>query len=494
MKAPTSEQQAIADAYRAGDGLVIEAGAGTGKTSTLRMLAAAVPARRGIYVAYNKAIAAEAQRSFPAGVTCATAHSLAFRAVGRQFARRLNGPRMPARETARILGINEPISIGGGKNLAPEQVARLAGDTVTRYCYSDAAEIGPRHVPIRPGLDDPGDLAVLRQVIPPLADKAWADLTHPDGRLKFSHDHYLKMWQLSGPQLPADYVMLDEAQDANPVVAAIVTAQGHCQQVLVGDRCQAIYGWRGAVDAMSSFAGTRLALSQSFRFGQAIADEANKWLTLLDAPLRLSGYERISSAVGPAMAADAVLCRSNAEAVAQVMAAHDQGRRAAMAGGGDAIRRLAEAAITLKAGAGTGHPELFVFRTWGEVQDYAEQDSAGSDLRTFVRLIDKHGPDVVIHVIDSLVPEERADVVVSTAHKAKGLEWDSVRIATDFKQPANKNGVGSARAAAGKPEMPRETAMLAYVAVTRARLVLDHEGLAWVDDWLNPTTPAGVPR
>jgi ATP-dependent exoDNAse (exonuclease V) beta subunit len=62
---PTGEQQAIIDASQSGDDLVIEAGAGTGKTSTLRLLATAQPRRRGLYVASNKAIASDAKRSFP---------------------------------------------------------------------------------------------------------------------------------------------------------------------------------------------------------------------------------------------------------------------------------------------------------------------------------------------------------------------------------------------------------------------------------------------
>jgi ATP-dependent exoDNAse (exonuclease V) beta subunit len=37
---PTGEQQAIIDASQSGADLVIEAGAGTGKTSTLRLVAA----------------------------------------------------------------------------------------------------------------------------------------------------------------------------------------------------------------------------------------------------------------------------------------------------------------------------------------------------------------------------------------------------------------------------------------------------------------------
>lgn len=369
--------------------------------------------------------------------------------------------------------------IDAGRILAPQQAARLVMDTVTRFCHSAADQLGPRHVPKPPGLDDPTAIAALRQVVVPLAQRAWADLASRDGSLRFTHDHYLKLWQLSGPRFPADVVLLDEAQDANPVVQDVVDRQHHAQRVLVGDRCQAIYGWRGAVDAMAGFAAdARLALSQSFRFGEAIAGEANKWLQILQAPLQLRGFEQIASTVAPLGRADAVLCRTNAAAVAQLMAAAEAGQRAALVGGGGDIRRLAEAAITLKAGLGSDHPELFAFRTWGEVQDYVAQDASGSDLKVLVQLIDAYGPDMVIHTMDRLVPEQDAQVVVSTAHKAKGREWPRVRIADDFREPKGE----------GTP-IPRAEAMLAYVAVTRARLQLDPDGLAWIDRWL-ATRPA----
>jgi hypothetical protein len=471
---PTAEQQAIITAYLAGDNLVIEAGAGTGKTSTLRLLANAAPGRRGIYLAYNRAIADDAKRSFPSNVTCATAHSLAYRAVGRQFAHRLRGPRMPARQIAKTLGITQPVRIDAGRILAPQQAARLAMDTVARFCHSAAPQVSGRHVPKLPGLDDPAAMAALREVVVPLAGRAWADLSDRDGSLRFTHDHYLKMWQLSGPRFPADVVLLDEAQDANPVVQDVVEHQHHAQRILVGDRCQAIYGWRGAVDAMATFnADRRLALSQSFRFGPPIAGEANKWLEVLQAPLRLRGSDQVASKVTSLGRADAVLCRTNAEAVSQLMAAAEQGQRAALVGGGNEIRRLAEAATTLRAGLGTDHPELFAFRTWGEVQEYVAQDASGSDLKTFVQLIDGYGPETVIEVMDRLVSEQAAEVVVSTAHKAKGREWPSVRIAPDFHQPKGED-----------TPIPQAEAMLAYVAVTRARLTLDPDGLAWVDRWL----------
>jgi superfamily I DNA/RNA helicase len=270
--------------------------------------------------------------------------------------------------------------------------------------------------------------------------------------------------------------------NCNPVILSVVTGQRQSQLIAVGDRSQAIYGWRGAVDAMDRFPGAdRLTLSQSFRFGPMIATEANKWLAVAEASLRITGYDRISSMVAPLPDAHAVLCRSNAETVARAMAAADSGKKAAIVGGGDDIRRLAEAAITLKAGIGTTHPELMAFQNWAEVQDHAENDPSGSDLKVLVGLIDKHGADVIISVVDSLVEERRADTVISTAHKAKGREWNSVKIADDFREPkGEEDGAGGTRP--GKVQ--REEAMLAYVAVTRARLTLDRSGLAWVDRYL----------
>ncbi len=50
MLNPTDEQQAAADAFHAGHHLALQAGAGTGKTTTLAQLAHAT-ARRGRYLA-----------------------------------------------------------------------------------------------------------------------------------------------------------------------------------------------------------------------------------------------------------------------------------------------------------------------------------------------------------------------------------------------------------------------------------------------------------
>lgn len=476
MPTPTDEQALILDHYRAGEALVINAGAGTGKTTTLKMAAATRPDRPGVYIAYNRAIAQDAARTMPAHMQARTAHSLAFRAVGKDYKRRLDGPRQPARVVAQLLAV-PPVRIDAKLLLGPTQVARIVLDTVAGFCRSADPEITRFHVPPVEGIVTPDGKGRLRDAVVPLARKAWADLTRPDGKLKFQHDHYLKLWQLTGPRLDADVVMLDEAQDANPLIADVVQRQSHAQRVMVGDASQAIYAWNGAVDALSKFeADTRLQLSESFRFGPAIADEANRWLGILRAPLRLTGRAPHTSSIGTLAEPDAVLCRTNAGAVGELMAAASDGKRAALVGGGDQIKRLAEAALELQRGEPTSHPELVAFATWGQLRDYCEQESAGSDLRTFVKLIDDHGADVVIATMDGLVDERYAQVVVSTAHKAKGREWDRVRVAGDFEEPkATKDNPD--------PEVRPDEAMLAYVTVTRARRVLDRGGLAWVDNW-----------
>jgi UvrD-like helicase family protein len=123
--------------------------------------------------------------------------------------------------------------------------------TVERFCYSADEQIGGAHVPPVNGVD-PASFAELTWRIVPWAERAWHDIRSLGGSLPLRHDHYLKLWQLTRPRINADYLMFDEAQDANPVTAAIVQNQRDMQLIAVGDSCHAIYGWRGAVDALAT--------------------------------------------------------------------------------------------------------------------------------------------------------------------------------------------------------------------------------------------------
>ncbi|MFJ8608058.1 UvrD-helicase domain-containing protein [Streptomyces sp. NPDC093675] len=492
---PTNEQTAAADAFRTGNDLALQAGAGTGKTSTLALLAHTTQ-RRGRYLAYNRAIAQDAAARFPRTVQCKTAHALAYAAVGHRYTHRLNAPRRPAWQTGQALGITKAIRIGA-REVSQKALSNTALRAVAHFCHTADDTITRRHVPRLRGLEDARLHTELAAHIVPFARKAWADLQHPDdGSVRFDHDHYLKIWALTQPRIDADFLLLDEAQDTNPVVEQVFLAQrAHAQLVIVGDSAQAIYHWRGAKDVMTGFDGTHLALSQSFRFGPDLAQEANRWLHIARAPIRLTGTPAVPTELGPVASPDAVLCRTNAGAMAQAMTLMASGHRVALAGGGDGLRALARAARDLKEGRRTTHPELLLFPTWGELQDYAAHDPAGRDLQPLVDLVDEHGTDAILDAVAALAPEQHAEVTVSTAHKAKGREWARVRIADDFTPPRDSDRKDDKGHALPGPIDDSE-ARLAYVAVTRARERLDMDGLSWIDRHPdgNPTAGQWTPR
>ncbi|MGW2918967.1 UvrD-helicase domain-containing protein [Streptomyces angustmyceticus] len=487
---PTDEQTGALEAFQSGGHLAVQAGAGTGKTSTLVFLAEQTPLRRGRYLAFNRAIAQDAAAHFPSAVTCKTAHSLAYAALGHRYRGRLNSPRRPGWRVGQDLGLNTPMQIGR-LDLTPATLSNAALRTVTRFCQSADTELANHHVPRLRGVDDEDDHAELCESILPYAMKAWADLHDPyGGMVRFEHDHYLKMWALTEPVLDGDFLLLDEAQDTNPVLEQIVLAQRERTQiVMVGDSAQAIYGWRGARDVMTRFTGEHLTLTRSFRFGPALAAEANRWLALSNAPIRLSGTPDIPTTVGPRAGhrPDAVLCRTNIGAMTEVLALIASGAATALVGGGEGLRALARAARDLIEGRRTHHPELVLFTTWATLRDYAEHDPAGRDLQPFANLIDEHGPDALLQAVDRLVPEAAAQVTVSTAHKAKGREWARVRIAPDFTPPADTDQVDAQGHPIPRPVNEAE-ARLAYVAVTRARHHLDPIGLEWIST--HPDNPA----
>jgi superfamily I DNA/RNA helicase len=512
---PTEEQQAAIDLFGTGEHLVIEAGAGTGKTSTLKLLAQSCPRRSGKFVAFNKAIVTDAGRKMPANVTASTAHSLAFQAVGKRYAHRLGSARMKSMQIARELGIDDVVVDVGGtpRRLAPGYLAGHVMRAVTRFCQTADPEPTWRHFPridaIDPAVriemryhdetggartksfdsaeqaeafartvevvkaprcwpetrrDNANNRDVAKHLEQPLR-RAWKDLQDLNGRLPYKHEHYLKAWQLSDPTIYADFVLFDEAQDANPVMLAVVAAQTEAQRIYVGDANQQIYEWTGAVNALDSIDGAkRTALTQSFRFGPLIAATANLVLDWLESDLRIRGTDSIESDVRPIANPDVILCRTNACAVETVLGLLEAGRQVALVGGAADVVSFARAAEELQTEGQCFHPELSCFDSWAEVQDYVANDPQGSELKLLVGLIDDYSTDTIIDGLSRTTREDRADIVISTSHKAKGREWAQVRLAGDF-----PDGAGD--------EIDAAELRLLYVAVTRARMVLDNRAV-----------------
>lgn len=490
---PTDEQMEILTAFHTGDDLVIQAAAGAGKTSTLVLIAENMHVPRpksGLYIAYNKAIADEANDSFRnLGVTAKTAHSLAYGETGIYYKQRLNrgAPAFPL--TMKIMGITSGITVaqsnGDTLKLTAGNLVSMVNDTIGNFCYSAASEVARTHVPRLPGKVDFATRARVTEIVHTAAERAWKDLIIPDtevnadenrGILKFSHDHYLKIWICGGPSVPKlgyDVIFFDEAQDANPVLSYLLSAQDHAQRIVVGDSAQQIYAWRGAVDALDSFPGTQLTLSESFRFGPEIAEVANYYLDDLDAPIRITGRGKPGT-VGPHTAdPDAILCRTNAgvlETLLEFMALpYNQRPLIHVVGGVSSYQTFFDAAVKLQGGQTVNLPELRGFADWDAVLHYAkdEDGTADKDVVKLVRLVEKFGAPELAKALRSTVSAEDADVLLSTAHKAKGKQWGHVRIHVDFESIRKLDEDGNK-----EPLSPADL-RLRYVAVTRAMTHLD---------------------
>jgi hypothetical protein len=468
----------VVEAERGGQRvMVVGAGAGCGKTFSLRELEKVLRGN-GQYTAFNSSLVAESKEKFRRAA-CNTTHSLAFRAVGCRFKHRLGGPRVRSWEIAQKLDIQDftvelpeavaPL-IEGKPQLRTLKAAFLAGQVtqaVRKFCQSADPTISARHFQRFNGLDAAGkydNSDRIKGYLLPFAEVMWADANNPDGTLPYSHDFYVKSWELGRgadrPVIAADYILLDEEQDTAPVMVSILQQQTHAMLVLVGDENQRIYEWRGAISTANCFPNaTRKLLSHSFRFGQAVADVANAVLGTLNEPtdLVMTGLPSIPSRVCDVKEPRCYLYRTNAGAIGRLMQAMDEGRRGHLIGGTTEVVSLCRAAINLMAGKGTDHPELGCFGKWAEVQEYIKTDEGG-DLKLMVKLIDSFKPERIIKALDNMPSEDRADLVISTAHRSKGREWTSVRLGRDFKT-ANKLDDSERR--------------LVYVACTRAQEELD---------------------
>lgn len=483
---PTPQQQAAIDAVKAGQTVALLALAGTGKTTTMRQVAEALLDKKITYLAFNRTIADEAAEVMPRNVTAVTSHAIAKRAlstgplaaklrrVGKVKVGKGRNERKFARwpkDVAPVLGITRPHTIG--KDIyEPEDLAELALATVHDYRISAADHINPGNLPYAVR-----QIPELASLILPYAQAAWDDICAPDGRLIFEHDDYRKIWIESRPIIDADLIIFDEAQDINPVLAKLVQNQP-TQTVVVGDSYQSIYGFTGAVDALATWpADVVLPLTQSWRFGPRVAEVGNQFLRLLGADLQLQGNPALDTALAPVDNPDAVLTRTNVGAVAAVIDAMNDDRKVALVGGGQEIKDVANAAKDLQAGRSTDHPELSRFANWKQV--VAAADEGDRSLQMFVRLINRYSPDGLIRTVKDLVPEtsedpdNQPDVIVSTAHKAKGREWDNVRIGADFHQPSLNED--------GEETLPEpEELRLSYVTVTRGKKCVELGSLAWI--------------
>jgi F-box protein 18 (helicase) len=441
--------------------LKVEAPAGSGKTTVMIGYAAARPKARGLYLAFGKATQGSASLKLKeAGVNteARTEHSLAWATFGSALknAGKL-GQRtgLRAAVTANLLGVNYPI-------------ASAINATVNNYLRMPDAKLSDTHLPSE---DDHPIVRSAEAMVIEGANRLWSRMTDlNDVDAQATDDVYLKQWVMTNPQLPYDFILFDECQDANRLTAHLVNMQKHCTRVYVGDPHQAIFGFRGAVNLMNELeAEAEMALTQSFRFTPNIALLASTFLK------HWKGAQRpiIGKGVGgPVTRTDrtAILARTVAGLIDKGVALHSKGVRINWVKGFESYRSapILEAYNLFKGNrTEVRDPVMKLMQSWADFEDYVDSTGDG-EAGPIVRLINAHQHETpnIIHELKThqAKDEKEAQVVLSTLHTSKGLEWPVVQILDDIFSFKDDKGVWKS-----PKEIDEQEANLMYVGFTRGQ-------------------------
>lgn len=459
-RSATHEQRRIIDLVVNDADVAVSAFAGTGKTTTLDMVARAKPVPT-LALMFNKAIAQQASDRLPDHVQAQTIHSLARQLSPEWVQRKAGIPNPHPTQMASALGIEKYFEAETGAVIEPATLVALAMDAINRFCVSEDIEIGQQHLTIPAVFGDRIPLRLLER-IHGIAQRIWYDISTPAGsRFPVGHNHYLKLWAMTEPALPSRFemVMFDEAQDANPVMAGIIASQREGRQlIIVGDSAQRIYSFNGAVDMFDSFtAMTEARLTESFRFGETIAGIANVILSRLNVEHQVTGNGSLGS-IGPEPFPDAYIARGNGPLYETAAGLHALGRPFSLAGA-EELASFVESARCLQNGLLGSHPTLTGFTHWDQVREAATQvEDVDPHFTRLVELVDFHSVDHVSEIANASLPSQSGVPHLTTAHRSKGQEWESVKLVDDFQTDEATD--------------PEELRVL-YVAATRAKAHLD---------------------
>ncbi|ARW57300.1 DNA helicase [Pseudomonas phage vB_PaeM_G1] len=489
---PTSEQWDIMEAaeelaaeQRPNRRLKINAGAGAAKTTTMSLVSQRLQVT-SLYLAFNKSMAEEAKNKFPQWVVKKTTHGLAYGVFGAKLSEKLRRPKGgyvnvlgTGAEIARYFKIASMES-DMGITVTASSIGQAIRDTVNRFEYSADEELEVKHISYMPlaklSEKDRLDLPYYEALVLRYAKALWKKRIDPNEQTLINHDTYLKLYQLSKPDLSQYKVIyLDEAQDTNDCVLDIVLRQQDCLLVMVGDPRQQIYSFRGSVNAMAKIKAPECKLTTSFRFGEKVAEVANIILQNSKAQA-LHGWEKLESKVWES---NGFLADGDAEGVPEIPEQHARLYRTNAAlvwdavnliGQGKSVRleidtrdfiRLLESATALYQGdeKKVKHENILCYTSWQEFRDeYAESPG---ELGRVCRIIEGDDQWKIFKALRDHENDPSADIVLTTAHKSKGREFDVVVLADDY-----PSGYDDKKRWVGLNEMEQN---LLYVAATRCK-------------------------
>ena len=490
MVTPSRYQQAIFAFLQHGAGhAVVDAVPGSGKTWTLLEAAYILPyGAKTLFVAFNTHIARELAEKLQArliAMECSTIHSLGKRILERALGTRLHVEEQKYRRLAKRQLLEQGID---SARLADQlkQLANFARLTLTEPTPEQLLSL-IAHYDLEVDPSDPAWPEFLTWVEPILEEgQSLAQL----GVIDFTDMIALPMtMDLPCPQY--DYLFLDEAQDLNAAQAALILRCCRQGRILaVGDQRQSIYGFSGAdtrslQTLIECKQATVLPLSICYRCPtRVVALAAQVFPGIEAAPDQAPGTVEVlpqAQFLTRVQPVDLVLCRCTAPLVSQCLRLLRAGRKAQVRG-----RDLGKSFLDLLARLAPRWG--FSLGTLGElVEEYRAEQIAilasipDSDLRaaalqdrvdTFLALweayLSKSQGQGTIEgfkaYIESFFTDEdgtgRSLVMLSTVHRAKGLEYPRVFLLEPglLPHPAAKQGW----------QREQEENLL-YVALTRTK-------------------------
>lgn len=290
----------------------------------------------------------------------------------------------------------------------------------------------------------------------------------------------LRLWQ-------NDIVVIDEAQDTNPVRRAIacLALRPGGKLYAVGDEKQSIMGFTGASsDAMElirkEFNCQELPLTVSYRCARKIVERAQTWVPYIEAsPFAEEGCVDddvpLHEALEVLTAQDAILCRQTAPLVELAYGLISKGRACRILG-----REIGTGLINLiENQRARGIPRLTDKLTNWRNREMAKFIAKGEEgkaeavedrVACIFTLIDtlpetERTIPALIARIESLFSDNRQGenqrvLTLCTQHKSKGLEWNRIAILRPELNPS--------KAARQAHQIVQEYNLM-YVAITRAK-------------------------
>lgn len=440
--------------------------AGTGKTTTLKAYAEARPKQKILYIAYNESVVKEAKSKFPSNVEVLTSHSLAYRKIGFNYKYKIVNK-------LKIHDIRKALLLK--RNKIGILIAKKVLEGIDRFCYSSYINIEDAFYMVE-------DIPCSKEKYLNFVKRIWDKMDNINSSFKVTHDFYLKKFELLSPKLNYDTILFDEAQDANPATKSIILKQRIYKKInilFVGDRHQEIYSFRGSQNALISKNKNEYALTKSFRFGKNIEEIANTLIkNLKNEKLSISGNEFIEDKINIYQEhyKTAIISRTNAMVIANAIKAAEENKKIYFVGG---IKNYNFGKILEIEALYNSQKNLIKdfsikkYKNFNELEKNAKLED-NNELIFLCNVVKKYSDKlrVSINKVNSLIVNDKnkADIILTTSHKSKGLEFEQVILSNDFNKFFDKNDKI-------KQNIKNEEINILYVALTRAiySLILNKE-------------------